>query len=206
MHLKTKVKAEAINNLSDARYFAAMGVSWLGFSLDLSKKTNLEPETIREIIQWVQGPKIVGEFGLQPESHILEMAEQLELDYIQIPEERYSSNLIGTKPTIVETVIANEDFSDNLQSSDLKAGDLALVRIAFSSWSGFSEGFKKSLKHFCLKNRTIIDLTFRPDNLESILDEMPVMGLNLRGGNESQPGINTFDDLDRIFEILNPEF
>ena len=85
MHLKTKVKAEAINNLSDARYFAAMGVSWLGFSLDLSKKTNLEPETIREIIQWVQGPKIVGEFGLQPESHILEMAEQLELDYIQIP-------------------------------------------------------------------------------------------------------------------------
>lgn len=49
--LKTKVIAVGIENLSDARYFAAWGVDYISFNA----KT-LSRSEIAEMIQWVEGP------------------------------------------------------------------------------------------------------------------------------------------------------
>lgn len=49
--LKTKVLAMDIENLSDARYFAAWGVDFLSFNAK-----ELTREEITEMIQWVEGP------------------------------------------------------------------------------------------------------------------------------------------------------
>ena len=47
--LKTKVKASSITNLTDARYFAAWGVNWLGFDLRQGSDTYVQPQLVHAI-------------------------------------------------------------------------------------------------------------------------------------------------------------
>jgi hypothetical protein len=49
-----KVFATGINDLTVARYFAAMNVDLLGFNISKENK-----KEIKEIIDWVEGPKVV---------------------------------------------------------------------------------------------------------------------------------------------------
>jgi phosphoribosylanthranilate isomerase len=52
MALKTLVKASEVNNLSDARYCAGMGVEMLGFCLDENHPKFIELARLREISVW----------------------------------------------------------------------------------------------------------------------------------------------------------
>ncbi len=56
--LKTKVIADNILNLTDARYFSAYGVDYLIFNL-----SNINQESITEIKEWVEGVKILLDFN-----------------------------------------------------------------------------------------------------------------------------------------------
>ena len=59
--LKTKIKANSITNLTDARYFAAWEVEWLGFNLNPGESIALQQ--VPAIKDWVDGVKIVGELS-----------------------------------------------------------------------------------------------------------------------------------------------
>ena len=59
MALQAPVYAGNITNLGDARYFAGMGVQWLGFQIDPNKKSYLSPQKFKEIAGWVTGPELV---------------------------------------------------------------------------------------------------------------------------------------------------
>lgn len=63
-----------LNNLSDVRYFAAMGADFLGFSLH-----KLPAEKILELINWTEGPAIL--WDLRPNDiineQLLSMAQAL---------------------------------------------------------------------------------------------------------------------------------
>ena len=80
-----KIKASSINNLTDARYFAAWNVEWLGFSLETGTSNYTTPQDVKEIKDWLVGPKIVGEFGVgQGLEEIKSCVEILHLDAIQL--------------------------------------------------------------------------------------------------------------------------
>ncbi len=51
-----KLIAIAINNLTDARYFAAAGCDWIGF--DMSAESPLTVDHIAAFAEWVEGPKM----------------------------------------------------------------------------------------------------------------------------------------------------
>jgi len=60
MNLKTKVIAAHVANLTDARYFAAWGVDYMSYDLEEGSDTFIGQEAIKEIIDWVEGPKYLG--------------------------------------------------------------------------------------------------------------------------------------------------
>lgn len=62
-----------------------MWADMIGFCFDPNHPCYLEPAKAAEIIAWVSGPKICGEFGSQPAEWILDFAERLKLDAVQIP-------------------------------------------------------------------------------------------------------------------------
>lgn len=55
-----KLKFNNIFDLSDARYASAMLAEWIGFGLDNPK---VSIQDVQEIVQWVNGPKIILEIG-----------------------------------------------------------------------------------------------------------------------------------------------
>lgn len=79
------LKFSSVTNLSDARYAAGMWADIIGFCFDPGQPEYIEPGKAAEIIAWVSGPEICGEFGQQPAEWILEFAEKLNLNSIQIP-------------------------------------------------------------------------------------------------------------------------
>jgi phosphoribosylanthranilate isomerase len=58
-----QLKISAITNLTDARYFSAIGAHYLGFCFDVLNENNISIAKAKEIINWLHEPVIVGEFG-----------------------------------------------------------------------------------------------------------------------------------------------
>ena len=50
----------SITNLTDARYFSAWEVEWLGFNLSQGEENAISPLQVAAMREWVEGPKIVG--------------------------------------------------------------------------------------------------------------------------------------------------
>ena len=65
MSFLTKVKFSNVNNLSDARYAAAVGIEYIGFCFDKSNPDYIAPIKAKEMIDWITGSNIVAEFGNQ---------------------------------------------------------------------------------------------------------------------------------------------
>ena len=78
--LKTKILAGSITNLTDARYFAAWEVEWMGFNLNASEETFMPPAQVMAIKEWVEGPNILGEFGLHSAEEIKHLVVTVALE------------------------------------------------------------------------------------------------------------------------------
>ena len=48
MGLRTKIKISSLNNLTEARFYAAAGVEWIGFNFDPLHALFIEPEKAKE--------------------------------------------------------------------------------------------------------------------------------------------------------------
>ena len=79
------IKASGITNLTDARYFAAKEVDFLGFNLEENTEGYLDPMHMKAIREWVQGPKVVGEFTHASTHYVREAAAFFGLDAVQVP-------------------------------------------------------------------------------------------------------------------------
>ena len=80
------IKASRITNLTDARYFAARDAAFLGFILEPGADGYLDPVFMQAMREWVEGPKIIGEFNeATPPVHIAEAADFYHLDGVLAP-------------------------------------------------------------------------------------------------------------------------
>ena len=88
MDLKVQVIASNITNLTDARYFAAYGVQYILFDL-----TEINIAGIKEIVDWVSGPKtlllfsadhvnLIDEAVLKLEPYAIGSKDAIDLSYL----------------------------------------------------------------------------------------------------------------------------
>jgi phosphoribosylanthranilate isomerase len=85
MNYPFKLKFSKIKNLSDARYASGMWADFIGFCFDPSSTSYIEPNKAKEIISWISGPAIVGEFGNQPPEWIHDFVSSFQLKVVQVP-------------------------------------------------------------------------------------------------------------------------
>ncbi|MEM6379276.1 MAG: N-(5'-phosphoribosyl)anthranilate isomerase [Bacteroidota bacterium] len=210
--LKTQIKASQIGNLTDARYFAAWQVEWLGFSLDTASESYLTPTQVQALKAWVEGPKMVGEFGLQSLEEIATAANLLELDLVQI------SPFISAKEAsekidvpIIKRLIPDPQNPSYYLYEQLKTEQVYVEAFLLNldsagiSWSMLQrhQGFTiAEIKSWCQEFPIILSLDFPAEKVNEILDQIQPLGLNLIGGEEEKVGLKSFDDLDAIFELL----
>lgn len=212
MQLKTAIKASAINNLTDARYFSAWGVEWLGFNMDFGDSNYLEPQAIKEIKEWLVGPKIVGEFlGNQPAEQISQMVVDLKLDMIQLGMFASVELVQDLKdiPVIKEWVIGDWSDLQNLpEQFSPYASSVELFMLNFAknnlTWEMLQQNptALKQLQILTKNFPVLLNIDFQATDYEQLIEILTVKGLSLQGDEEEKVGYKSFDELDLIFEEL----
>lgn len=196
------IKASTITNLTDARYFAAKEVDFLGFNLEEGTPGHLDPIYMKAIREWVQGPKITGEFDRTPAAAVREAATFFGLDAVQITRTDDLELLKGLE--VIFYVPAH--------------ADVAGVRAVFEAVSGvnlFSLDFSPiaDAETLLLENAaawrelfaafpTLLQLDVPAEALPPLLEALHPAGLALRGGEEELVGVKSFEEIDAIFETL----
>lgn len=201
------VKASAVTNLTDARYFAAKEVAFLGFNLEEGTDGYLDPMFMKAIREWVEGPRIIGEFSTAPFSVVREAAAFFGLDAVQVRVDQGDLSVLDGLDLILEIPVA-PDFSPEHLENELRLGepfaqhflldftqhglDWAFISKDIDFWERICRGFP-----------VLLAFDFSPENLPGILEALAPAGIALRGGAEEKVGVKSFDELDEVFEVLD---
>ncbi|MFK7934044.1 MAG: hypothetical protein AB8G22_11095 [Saprospiraceae bacterium] len=210
--LKTKVKASSITNLTDARYFAAWDVEWLGFDLNQGSEHAIPLQNIKAIKEWVDGVKIAGEFSLQNTADIKAALELLNLDTVQANMSLSLEELIDLRgQEIIKEVVIERDINEaDLQDYLTDYAPYATTFLLDFTKNGWTWEELKAAKHLtldylktaCREQQILIGLDFTAPIVEEVLETLHPYGINVRGGLEEKVGYKSFDELDDVFEVL----
>lgn len=208
--LKTKVKASSITNLTDARYFAAWEVEWLGFNLEAGSEDYIEPKNMKAIKEWVDGVKIVGEFNLPDLETVKSAMEVLEIEQLQVgPFTDYNTlkSISELLPVMQEIVVEKDTSLDSLRPVFDQNADLVEVFILnFDKngidWAFIQQNLLDELKELMPEHPILLSLNFDESNIDEILEELKPLGINVKGGEEEKVGYKSYDELDEIFEKI----
>jgi phosphoribosylanthranilate isomerase len=198
------IKAACITNLTDARYFAAKSVAFLGFNLVEGTEGYLDPMYMKAMRAWVEGPHIVGEFAHTPVAVVAEAARFFELDAVQ---------LAGLPDTQDLAVLADWPVLLQLEWPPIPAALIEIcaekapfvqyfiLEITAAHWPAHAD----LLQTLCAKYPFLLHIHLDTETVQTIMEQVQPAGLNLQGGEEEQVGIKSFDTLDTIFDLFEED-
>lgn len=212
--LKRKVKINSVTNLTDARYFAAWEVDWMGFCLTEGEEDYVSPQMVSAMIEWLDGLQFVGEFGMQTAAEIKQVAEALGLNAIQLP---FLSGLDVAMAlddyTVFKEIVFDKSFDSGFIQPvleqfesyvdafvfDFSKNNIALADILDN------EVFLSSLKGFCETYQVWLFGNFNLEEWNELLELVHPEGICMKGGDEEKVGYKSFDELDEVFEAMYVE-
>jgi len=214
--LTITVKASSVSNLTDARYFAAWHVEWLGFDLTASGLATLPLPQVKEIKDWIEGPKIIGELAILDIEQSQQIIDFLALECIQVgmhtPVEYFNSLTVSTiiKEVIIESTTTYASLKAHLDTY-FDYVDYFLIDFNKNNinWISLKEGTGNlsliQLKEIASQYELFLNLDYTDKNIEEIMAEINPMGISVKGGIEEKVGFKSFDELDAIFELVEDE-
>ena len=212
--LRCRVKAAAVANLTDARYFAALGVDYLGFALEPGAAGFVDAAQVATLRDWIEGPALVGEFGHVDVSRIVAQAEALRLDVIQVgPFGRTREIVAATELPVLQELIMGPGFgiAEGQRIVDANAANVQAFIVNFSRNGSTWEWLREQPAHIawlaelCDDFAVLLDVPAAPYQIDEILDTLAPEGLQLTGGEEEAVGVKAFDELDEWFDVLRAE-
>lgn len=191
------IKASRIHNLTDARYFAAREVHFLGFNLEEGTPGYLEPMVMNAIREWVEGPVIVGEFASQTLDYVREAARFFNLSAVQINVRTHGTDFPDFEGVDVLLEIPNEDASETLRLMEAASGKVRYFilngagNIALETWQSLASRFP---------------ILFNPEGdtataLAAIHAIQPA-GIVVEGGDEEKVGVKSFEEIDELLDAV----
>jgi len=209
--LKTRIKASQINNLTDARYFAAWGVDWLGFDLNEGSENYVNPDQIHAIKSWIEGPHIVGELALGDPNLVNQLSKELGIDHLQLGHFVTSTDMPAFQASslIKEVVLENKaqlKILDPIFSIQQNLVTCFLLDCTKNniSWEDIraETALLEMLQQLCKDYKLILSINLSAAIIDELLESLNVYGLSIKGGEEEKVGVKSFDELDDIFEAL----
>lgn len=200
MALGSFVYISNVNNLSDARYAAGMGVDLIGFKLDQNNESSLNLEQFREISEWISGVKIVGEFGTATPEEIGALIKEYAVDYILVSNESqiHDYAMLGL-PLILRVETLNNHELDSTLNYCSGVADYFLFE---SEKNDLNSTEMELIKKLTIEYPILLGYGVTQQNANSIVDELRLKGIALKGSPELRPGYKDFDDMADILEAL----
>lgn len=208
-----QILAGGIQNLTDARFFAAWEANWLAFTLDPASEHYISPIQVAAMREWVEGPAIAGVFGVQDAETIRDHIQKLQLDVIiagmALPLETLQE--LGQIVPVLKEIILESDSTPTGIEAQLEA--FAPYSAAFIlnfqkndlHWTHIQQGHPVSiawLRDLCAQYAILIEIDEMPAVFPEIVREVAPSGFCVQGGAEEKVGFKSFDNLDEVLELL----
>ncbi len=197
--LKTCVKVTNINNLSDARYCAGMGVEMLGFDMD-----NIALDKFREMKGWLAGVKIVGETLSKDLSVITKLVSDFQPDMLQISDLLSIAELSKFGIPLLYKV----DFSkDNLPAlfQSIHSNIEYFVLANSDSTAVLNDATLAMIDAWSFKYPILLGFGIDHKNANECLESTTIKGFVFEGADELKPGVANNDTLMDVLEALEDE-
>ncbi|MEM1327310.1 MAG: hypothetical protein AAGI23_15210 [Bacteroidota bacterium] len=204
--LRIPILASEINNLTDARYFAAREATWLSFPL-----SQINIQQIAAIQEWVDGVTIVPAFESESVAEIIEYAQFLHVDTIQLApfyDESHHTSLSDFN--IIQLVLIGEDSDwsevDHRLMELSKTTSLIVLDTYKSniSWQKLTVAQRAQLQQWCADYPIVLGLPFSQESIADVL-ALGAKAINLRGSEEEKVGYKSFEEVDEILDVLEIE-
>lgn len=184
MALKTLVKVSGVNNLSNARYCAGMGVEMLGFDIDA-----MPIEKFSEIRNWVAGVKIVGETKTKDIDELLNKIELYKPNLVELADFDLAVELYRRSDIEVifveKTVKSSLNYTDNIKYLEFESIDNKALELFFSY----------AAEPYLL----VSDKNLKENNI--VLNGRK-FGITIQSDIEERPGFSNFENTMEILESL----
>lgn len=185
-----QLKISSITNLTDARFFSAIGADYLGFNFDVLNKQNISLSMAKEIKDWLHNPYIVGEFGIhQTKEEIEFIAGEIELNAIQLP---YAH---PQKSELILNTFLNINYKHTTEI-DSSSDVYYVLKLEEADYTN------DQIRQFISDNKVFIDAAFSKDNILSVLDFFQPFGIQLTAKKEEKPGWSAVDEYAELLEII----
>lgn len=202
-------KGGSVKTLTDARYFSSRMAAMVGFCLDTSSVNFIPPQEVQQIMNWLEGPQIVGEFSGKNLREIKETAMILNLDLVQFPIQENTAGFQEIeKPIIVALIVSPNDTLAEIQSSIKPWEPIAAyfqynLRTHFENWETVKNSNLgiEGISTLLLQTPGIIDVPFQAAQLNEIIALNPAL-INLVTPPAQAIGEKNFDDLQEIIDTL----
>lgn len=212
--LRCRVKAAAVANLTDARYFAALGVDYMGFALEPGAEGHISPLELAAFREWIEGPALVGEFGGMDTASIIKLVEELKLDVIQLgPFGKTQEVASATGLPILQEIVLGGDIGPQEAQPILDANSASVTGFILNfsrnkmSWEALQEApeWMDWLTETCADFPVLLDIPAPAADLDDILTTLEPVGVQVHGGEEEAVGFKSYDELDEWMEVLQVE-
>ncbi len=173
-----------IKHLTDARYFAAMGIDWMSMVLDDDPKSFLFWHTLRD---WVEGVKMAAEINSEDEM-------------------LFAKTVIDAKPDgLILTQVPDHDAQPQLplffvvdSASKIELSSEDAFILLFTAELMLSMDLILGMP----KNKIFLQADWSFELLSSVLSKGYTGGICFMGGDEDKIGLRDFTEMDELIELL----
>lgn len=198
MGLTIPVILNSVNNLSDARYAAGMGVDMMGFEAETGGERYVSPELFKAITSWLSGIQTVVEVTVLTPELLLTIQEHYQPDLIQF-EKIEGIDLESVSYSFIQKFTFEKGKEkESLEAiEDQLTNNYSYILFELSDWSDWRlhTDFLSELNE---RNTILWALPIEKEDVE-LIEELELKGISLKGGDEQRPG---WKDLDQLIDIL----
>ena len=207
----TFIKICSVKEKNIAKFVSKNKVNFIGFNFYPSSPRYISPDKAKKIIKSIKKYDIkkVGVFVNQDMAEVVEIYNQLKLDYIQLHGNESKDYIKQFKDC---NLIKAIQIKDSTTKKDLKKYSLPQVKYLLidtfkkDQFGGTGETFNWK-KHEYLKNmdNIIIAGGLNEDNVVSAKNYFNPAGLDINSGVEKAPGVKSKHKIKRILKLLRRE-
>ena len=181
-----QIIATGITTLDEARYFAAMGVDWIGFNAD-----QLTVDDMRSLSEWVAGPVLFAEMSAVREEQLFEIVNKTKLQGICVQ----SPDLIPPwYDGIVITKLSFESWEIHEPGSKVLLIQLATADI--------DHMMLQKLRSWSMEYHCWLEIRSGWESIPALLSVIEVHGIVVRCIKDTDTVSTSFEQYDSIFELL----
>jgi phosphoribosylanthranilate isomerase len=206
MALGTFVKVSKVNNLSDARYCAGMGVDIIGFNLVPETLHYMSPEKFSGITEWLAGVDFAGEFEELSAAEILKLAKAYPIQYIQISNPLLLAQLSESSlPLILKVDMDKQPDMSALRALMEPLAERVTYFLFETEQEAYEEDKLQQILALAEDFPVLLGYGVKATNVHQLIAGTKINGIALMGEEELKPGYKDFEKLAEILELIESD-